>query len=169
LAFSSLPQFLTMAQRYSGYFSDAPQHEYHRNAMAPPSLPLSHVTDIYGEQYHVDNFSQSGIPSSSDTFTTVHAQIWHSPAYPPSQNTFSATEGEDLAISHRQSGRHLPVPLDAKDSSGRTATISSAEWQRVKPIIKKLWLEKNNSLEETKTIMAEKHDFTASYVRPTMN
>jgi hypothetical protein len=158
-----------MAQRYPGHFNIAPQHADHRTAMAPPSIPLFPAAGMGSEHYHAHDFPESGIPFSPSMTTTIHAQIWPSSGYPPTQNTFSAFEVNNLATSSGQIGQDPPVSLDAQDSSGRTRTISSKEWLRVKPIINRLWIQEKRSLEETRVLMAKEYKFTASYVRPSIS
>jgi hypothetical protein len=148
-----------MAQHYLDYSSDEVHHPQPQLSMMAPPPPQ---TTTYVEQPRYRGFPDNGESSSSSIHTPFSAQPWHINAFSSSQPQYQATGGLNMVAPNEQLRQPQSVPAPSRNSSGRTATISQAQWLRAKDIIKKVWLDDNRSYEETKEFMSKTYNFTAS-------
>lgn len=151
-----------MASQYADHLSTLLGHAESRNAMAPPSQPTLPMSAMYNEQFFSGGYSGGQSPISFAPHHDTNAHSWRYTACNSTPFLYHDTEAPDMAKSTRRSEDHPHSPLAGQETSGRTSTIRPNEWLRVKPFIKKIWLEDRKNLEETKTIMWERHKFMAS-------
>jgi hypothetical protein len=141
------------------------QGESSQHAMAPPPPPRPAATQHqpgYVRQNHPSHNVGRGLHAASDLYTNPVNHGWQSLG-----DTFTARPPPprvDFANAAEGSIRPVRSSTHAQSTSGRTMSITAAEWMKHKSTIHKLWIEEDRALPETMAIMLEKHQFQATYV-----